>query len=46
VRSLSSLNPKGARPGRSDHMLASPTPQQTPHARPRNTVIPKSAERP
>jgi cytochrome c oxidase cbb3-type subunit 3 len=42
VRSLSGLEPKGARSGRSDHMAVSPAPMQTPNAKPRTTVVPKS----
>ena len=35
VRSLSSLTPKSARPGRDDHMSVKPAPMQTPHAKPK-----------
>jgi len=42
VRSLSGLEPKGARSGRSDHMEVRPAPMQTPNATPRTTVVPKS----
>ena len=42
IRSLSGLEPKGARPARSDHMMVSPAPQQTPNAKPRTTVVPRS----
>ena len=42
VRSLSALEPKGARAGRDDHMAVSPAPQQTPNAKPRTTVVPRS----
>jgi cytochrome c oxidase cbb3-type subunit III len=42
VRSLSGLEPKGARSGRSDHMMVRPVPAQTPNAKPRTTVTPKS----
>jgi len=35
VRSLSSLTPKGARPGRNDHMNVKPAPMQTPNAKPK-----------
>ena len=41
VRSLSSLEPKGSRPGRTDHMSAGPVPQQTPVAKPRTSAVPK-----
>jgi len=37
VRSLSGLTPKGARPGREDHMNVKPAPMQTPNAKPKNT---------
>jgi len=40
VRSLSRLTPKSARPGREDHMMVKPAAQQTPNARPRNTIRP------
>ncbi len=40
VRSLSGLTPKGARPGRDDHMSVKPAPAQTPHARPKNSNRP------
>jgi cytochrome c oxidase cbb3-type subunit 3 len=46
VRSLSSLTPKGARPGRNDHMSVKPAPMQTPHAKPKNSGLPGSAQRP
>ena len=46
VRSLSGLEPKGARPGRTDHMQLAPAPQQTPNAKPKTSSIPKSAEIP
>jgi cytochrome c oxidase cbb3-type subunit 3 len=36
VRSLSALTPKGARPGRDDHMMVKPAPYQTPNAEPKN----------
>ena len=35
VRSLSGLTPKGARPGRDDHMSVKPAPMQTPNAKPK-----------
>lgn len=37
VRSLSGLTPKGARPGRDDHMTVKPAPMQTPNAKPKNS---------
>ena len=40
VRSLSGLNPKGARSGRDDHMMGKPAENQTPNAKPKNTNIP------
>jgi cytochrome c oxidase cbb3-type subunit 3 len=40
VRSLSSLNPKGARSGREEHMMVKPAEMQTPSAKPKNTVRP------
>ena len=40
VRSLSSLNPKGARSGREEHMMVKPAEMQTPNAKPKNTVRP------
>jgi len=46
VRSLSSLTPKGARPGRNDHMSVKPAPMQTPHAKPKNSGLPGSSQRP
>jgi len=42
VRSLSGLTPKGARPGRNDHMMVKPNPMQTPNAKPTNTAPPGS----
>ncbi len=38
VRSLSGLTPKGARPGRDDHMMMKPAEAQTPNARPKQAV--------
>jgi cytochrome c oxidase cbb3-type subunit III len=46
VRSLSSLTPKSARPGRNDHMMVKPAPMQTPTAKPKNTALPGAAQRP
>jgi cytochrome c oxidase cbb3-type subunit 3 len=40
VRSLSGLNPKGARSGRDEHMQVKPAEMQTPNAHPKNTVRP------
>jgi cytochrome c oxidase cbb3-type subunit 3 len=40
VRSLSGLTPKGARPGRTDHMMVAPAPAQTPNAVPKNSARP------
>jgi cytochrome c oxidase cbb3-type subunit III len=37
VRSLSALNPKGARGGRDDHMMRKPPEASTPNARPRTS---------
>src|SRR4051812_18199338 len=37
VRSMSGLEPRGARPGRDEHMLTRPAEQQTPQAQPRMT---------
>ena len=46
VRSLSSLNPKGARSGRDDHMSVKPAEQQTPKGHPRMTESPRGAKTP
>jgi cytochrome c oxidase cbb3-type subunit 3 len=46
VRSLSGLTPKGARPSRSDQMMVKPAPSQTPNAKPKNSGLPGSAQRP
>ena len=46
VRSLSGLTPKGARPGRLDHMMTSPAPNQTPNAKPKNTGLPNASKQP
>jgi cytochrome c oxidase cbb3-type subunit III len=46
VRSLSGLTPKGARGGRSDHMMVKPAPQQTPNAKPKNSGLPGASQRP
>ncbi|MDB4877213.1 MAG: cytochrome c class [Gemmatimonadetes bacterium] len=46
VRSLSGLTPKGARPSREDHMMVKPAPAQTPNAKPKNSGLPGSAQRP
>jgi cytochrome c oxidase cbb3-type subunit 3 len=46
VRSLSGLTPKGARPGRDDHMMVKPNPMQTPNAKPKNSGLPGAAQRP
>ena len=46
VRSLSGLTPKGARPGRTDHMSIKPAPMQTPNAKPKNSGLPGSSQRP
>ena len=46
VRSLSSLTPKGARPGRADHMMVATPPMQTPTAQPRMTDAPPGAKTP
>ena len=43
VRSLSGLTPKGARPGRVDHMMTSPAPNQTPNAKPKNSSLPNAS---
>jgi len=46
VRSLSGLTPKGARPGRTDHMAVKPAPAQTPNAKPKNSGLPGGSQRP
>ena len=46
VRSLSSLNPKGARSGRDDHMSIKAAEQQTPIGKPRTTESPRGAKTP
>ena len=46
VRSLSGLTPKSPRPGREDHMMVKPAPMQTPNAKPKNSGLPGSAQRP
>lgn len=46
VRSLSGLTPKGARPARSDHMMVSSPPNQTPNAKPKNSGLPGASQRP
>ena len=46
VRSLSGLTPKGSRPGRMDHMMTSPAPNQTPNAKPKNTGLPNASKQP
>jgi cytochrome c oxidase cbb3-type subunit 3 len=46
VRSLSGLTPKGARPAREDHMMVKPAPMQTPNAKPKNSGLPGSSQRP
>ena len=46
VRSLSGLTPKGARPARSDHMMMTSPPNQTPNAKPKNTGLPGASQRP
>ena len=46
VRSLSGLTPKGARPAHSDHMMMTSPPNQTPNAKPKNSGLPLSSERP
>ena len=40
VRSLSALNPKGARSGRDDHMQVKPAEMQTPNAKPKTSIRP------
>ena len=40
VRSLSALNPKGARGGRDDHMMRKPPEASTPNARPKTSRTP------
>ena len=44
VRSLSSLNPKGARGGRDDHMMVKPPEASTPNAKPKMASAPPGAE--
>lgn len=46
VRSLSGLTPKGARPGRNDHMAVKPAPMQTPNAKPKTSGLPGASQRP
>jgi cytochrome c oxidase cbb3-type subunit 3 len=46
VRSLSGLTPKGARPGRNDHMTVTPAPMQTPNAKPKNSGLPGGSVHP
>lgn len=46
VRSLSGLTPKSPRPGRNDHMMVKPAPNQTPNAKPKNTGLPGASTRP
>ena len=46
VRSLSGMTPKGARPGREDHMMTSPAPNQTPNAKPKNSGLPGASIKP
>jgi cytochrome c oxidase cbb3-type subunit 3 len=41
VQSLSALTPKGARPGRDDHMMVKAAPYQTPNAEPRTVGPPE-----
>src|SRR5256714_2039829 len=41
VRSLSGLNPKGARNARDDHMMRKPPEASTPKARPKNSTAPQ-----
>jgi len=41
VRSLSGLNPKGARNARDDHMMRKPPEASTPNARPKNSTAPR-----
>ena len=40
VRSLSGLNPKGARNGRDDHMMRKPPEASTPNAKPKTAITP------
>jgi cytochrome c oxidase cbb3-type subunit III len=46
VRSLSGLTPKSPRPGRNDHMMVKPAPNQTPNAKAKNTGLPGASTRP
>jgi cytochrome c oxidase cbb3-type subunit 3 len=46
VRSLSGLTPKSPRPGRDDHMVVTPSPNQTPNAKAKNSGLPGAAQRP
>lgn len=46
VRSLSGMTPKSPRPGREDHMMVKPAPNQTPNAKAKNSGLPGSAQRP
>ena len=43
VRSLSGLAPRGAEPGREDHMMTRVPPQSTPPAQPKPAVLPPGA---
>lgn len=43
VRSLSGLTPKSPRPGRQDHMMVIPAPNQTPNAKPKNSSLPNAS---
>src|SRR5690242_5054921 len=44
VRSLSSLNPKGARGGRDDHMMVKPPEASTPNAKPKRASAPTGTQ--
>jgi cytochrome c oxidase cbb3-type subunit 3 len=46
VRSMSGLTPKGARPGRDDHMMGKPAEQQTPNAKPKQSRPPQTTPPP
>jgi cytochrome c oxidase cbb3-type subunit III len=46
VRSLSGLIPKGARPARTDHMVVTTPPNQTPKSKPKNAGLPQAAKAP
>lgn len=46
VRSLSGMTPKSPRPGRNDHMMVKPAPNQTPNAKAKNSGLPPGSQTP